>query len=228
MRGLPRAELVLPFLIVLGAVVLGASEFMIAFEFTPPGGEVQQEQTVADRHSYAMLVLSVFALIALVGAIAGASRPAAFAVAAAGGIALLMFLVLDLPDAGKIGPLEDFITAKAEPQIGFWLEAIGSVALGLGGAAFATLSSEQLVALRGRFGGGADEGPARDRAGRAAPPGASPAPAPATSRAEPLADPAAGTQTAVPLRRADEGDERSGRRGRRGRLRTTSRRPRPR
>lgn len=225
MRRLPRAEAVLPFVIVLGAIVLGASEFMTAFEFTPPGGEVQMEQTVADRHSYAMLVLSIFALLALAGAILTASRPASFAVAAVGGLALLLFLILDLPDAGKIGPLEDFITARAEPQIGFWLEALGAVALGLGGAAFATLSSAQLRAVRERFGGADDSSRVRP------PPPADAIPVPAVTPAtgaRPEREAAPGRRTAIPLTKAGEEDGKSRKRGRRGRLRTTSRRPRPR
>lgn len=224
MRRLPRAEAVLPLVIVLGAIVLAASEFMVAFEFTPPGGEVQMEQTVADRHSYAMLVLSIFALLALAGAILTASRPASFALAAVGGLALLLFLILDLPDAGKIGPLEDFITAKAEPQIGFWLEALGAVALGLGGAAFATLSSAQLRALRERFGG------AGDSSRPPAPADATPVPAvtPATGTRPTREASAPGRRTAIPFREAEEEDGKSRKRGRRGRLRTTSRRPGPR
>jgi hypothetical protein len=230
-KRLPRAEVVLPIVIFCGAVVLAASEFMIAFEFTPPGGEVQMEQTVADRHSYAMLVLSVFAVIALVGALVTASRPAAFAVAALGGLALLLFLVLDLPDAGKIGPLEDFITAKAEPQIGFWLEALGAIALGLGGVAFATLSTEQLRAGGARYGFGRS-GPPRggptgpDERTENSAPGPTEAPGP-----EPAAEPSRppdGRRTAVPLGRPAEETARKRGRGRGRFARPASRRPRPR
>ena len=44
-------------------------------------------------------------------------------------IALLIFLVIDLPDANSIGTLDDdqsFIDAKAEPAAGFWLELVGA------------------------------------------------------------------------------------------------------
>ena len=83
-------------------------------------------------------------------AITTGARPAAYAVAGLGGIALLLFLIVDLPDAGKLGDLEDpirgFASARAEPQEGFWLEAIGAVFLALAGGAFATLTPEQLRA----------------------------------------------------------------------------------
>ena len=63
---------------------------------------------------------------------------------ASGSSPLLLFLIVDLPDAGKLGDLEDPVrgiaSARAEPQAGFWLQALGAVTLALGGGAFATLS----------------------------------------------------------------------------------------
>jgi hypothetical protein len=164
---LPRAEMLLPFVIALGAIVLIASEFMVAFEFTPPGGEPLRDVTSADRHNYSMLILGIAALIAMFVALATGARPAAYAVAGLGAVALLIFLVADLPDAGKLGDLSDpirgFASARAEPQAGFWLEAIGAVTLAIGGGAFATLSSEQLRAPLGRR----RKGPKRDKAEKA-------------------------------------------------------------
>ncbi len=102
-----------------------------------------------------MMLLGLFALIAMGIAITTGARPAAYAVAGLGGIALLLFLIVDLPDAGKLGDLEDpirgFASARAEPQEGFWLEAIGAVFLALAGGAFATLTPEQLRAPLKRF-----------------------------------------------------------------------------
>lgn len=153
MKRLPKAEVILPFLIVFAAAILIASEFMTAFEFTPPGGEPLREVSTAERHDYSMLILALFAIAAMLVAVMTGAPPAAYAVAAAGGIALLLFLVVDLPDAGKLGDLEDpirgFASARAEPQEGFWLEAIGAVTLALAGGAFATLSPDQLRAPRG-------------------------------------------------------------------------------
>jgi hypothetical protein len=148
MRHLPRAEIVLPFVVVLGAVLLAASEFMTAFEFTPPGGEAQDSVSSADRHGYSMLILAICAIVATVTAVFTGMRPVAVAVAVIGGVALLLFLILDLPDAGTRGSLQDFITARAEPRAGFWTEALGATILALGGAAFATLDPHQLQALR--------------------------------------------------------------------------------
>ena len=147
-----RLERLLPLACVASAGLLIASELMTAFEFTPPGGEAQASQSFADRHHYAFIVLAVFAVVALVFALSTGSRPAAVAVAAVGVIALLWFLITDLPDAGNVGSLDDphvpFLTAKAEPQAGFWLQLIGALGLALTGAALATLTSDQLLDLR--------------------------------------------------------------------------------
>ena len=147
-----------------GAIgLLIASELMTTFEFTPPGGEALQASDASDRHHYALLVLAVFALGALAVTLLTGAKPAALAIAVAGAIALLIFLIGDLPDAGKIGTLDDpqqsFIDAKAEPQLGFWLELIGAVLLTLCGTALATMRPEQL-ALGSRWG----QGPRRTEA----------------------------------------------------------------
>lgn len=157
MRRMLRAESLLPLAIIGGAILLGVSEFMVTFEFTPPGGEALREQFASDRHSYSLLLLAIFCVATMLLAIATGLRVAAIAAAVFGGSALLLFLVLDLPDAGKLGDLEDPVfglaNARAEPQLGFWLEAVGAVVLGLGAGAFATLSSEQLQTPLGWFGG---------------------------------------------------------------------------
>ena len=72
-----------------------------------------------------------------------------------GVIALLFFLVIDLPDAGQVGTLDDarqsFIDAEAVPQSGFWLEMLGALGLAFSGGALATMTPEQLESLRGKF-----------------------------------------------------------------------------
>ena len=149
------------------AVCLFASELMTVFDFTPPGAEPLCAQGGADRHGNALIVLAVFAIGALVIAIFTGSKPAAIAVAACGGVALLIFLIGDLRVANAqgslnegCGPLGDsFIDAKAVPQGGFWLEMVGSLALTVTGIALATMTPDQLRALRP---------PRRDRADRRA------------------------------------------------------------
>jgi hypothetical protein len=132
--------------------MLGASQFTDLFHLTPPGGEALTAIDAADQHGYATLVLAIFALILIVVAIAARGQPlgqiAAVAIAVSGGVALLIFLIGDLPDLNKTGTLDDprqsFIDAKAQAETGFWLELIGSLVLTVCGAALATIRpSEQ-------------------------------------------------------------------------------------
>lgn len=150
-----RLERLLPWACVLSAGVLFASELMTMFEFTPPGAEPLQAQTAGDRHGNAMFVIAGFAILLTIVAVWAGSRPAALGVAIMGVIAILIFLVTDLPDAGQVGTLDDarqsFIDAEAVPQGGFWLEMLGALGLAITGGALATMSSEQLESLRGRF-----------------------------------------------------------------------------
>jgi len=145
-----RAEYVLPLTIVAAAVMLGVSEFMTTFDFTPPGAEPLRSQLASDRHGYALLLLAACTVGSMILALVSGIRTAAIATAVFGLLALLLFLVIDLPDAGKLGDLDDptrgLASAQAQPQTGFWLEAVGSVVLGLASVAFATLRPEQLRA----------------------------------------------------------------------------------
>lgn len=169
-----RWERLLPIACLGAAGVLFASELMTTFTLTPAGVDPQCAQSAIDRHHYAPIVLAIFAVIALGFAVFSASKPAAIAVAICGVLALAIFLVIDLPDANNVGTIDDtcgsfeqsFIDAKAEPESGFWLELVGSLALAISGLALASLSTEQLKGLRSQRprpkkgpGKGADDDP---------------------------------------------------------------------
>jgi hypothetical protein len=151
---LPRVEQLLPLACLAAAALLFASEFMTTFEFRPPGREALAEQTAADRHGYGLAVIAALAFVATLAAVLFASKPAAVSVGACGVIALLVFLIVDLPDVNAVGTLDDgrqsFFDAEAVPQMGFWLELVGALSLTVSGVALATLSSDQLAALRPR------------------------------------------------------------------------------
>jgi hypothetical protein len=156
-----RIEYLLPFACAAAAICVGVSEFMDTFQFDlGTSGEPQRTVAAADRHHYALLVLALFALFALAVAVIGGSRPAAVAVAVAGGLSLLFFLVVDLPDVGQQGSLDEpsrvFFSSEADPSDGFWLELVGTLGLAVSGAALATLRPEQLRML--------SKGPGPDRA----------------------------------------------------------------
>jgi hypothetical protein len=151
-----RAEHLLPLACAGGCAMLAASEFMDTFKLNGPGPTPQVVQTAADQHRYALLVLAGFALIALVIAVVAGSKPAATAVAICGAGALLIFLLIDLPDAGKVGAIGDvnLTEAKAEPATGFWLQLAGALVLAICGGALATLSPDQLRAFARSVEGG--------------------------------------------------------------------------
>jgi hypothetical protein len=146
-KRLPRTETLLVLACAAAAAMLGASQFTDIFHLTPPGGEALQAISSKDQHGYATLVLAIFALILLLVSLSARDdqlrQVAAMAVAICGLIALLIFLIGDLPDVNKIGTLDDprqsFIDAEAKPVAGFWLELIGSLVLTVCGAALATM-----------------------------------------------------------------------------------------
>jgi hypothetical protein len=121
---------------VVGAALLVVSELVPvahvkATTVVLPGSS----RTGFDQNSGAILVLGLVALPMLYGAARAASRPAMVAVGALGLMALLIALIGDLPDVTKAGTIftQRYEDAKAEPQIGFYLETLGAVLLLLSG-----------------------------------------------------------------------------------------------
>jgi hypothetical protein len=146
-RRLPRTETLLLLGCAAAAGMLGVSQFTDIFHLTPPGGEALQAISAKHQHSYATLVLAVFALVLIVVAIAARdeqlAQVAAMAIAVCGLIALLIFLIGDLPKVNNVGTLDDprqsFIDAEAKPVAGFWLELVGALVLTVCGSALATV-----------------------------------------------------------------------------------------
>ena len=149
-----RPERLLPLACLAGGGLLFASQFMSIFELNSAGPTAQALISSSDQHWLAMGVLGLYAVVATIGAVWAGSKPLAVSVAVAGVVALRLFLLIDLPDAGKTGTISSetvsFLTAKADPGDGFWIELLGSLVLTICGAALATLSPEQLTDLRPR------------------------------------------------------------------------------
>jgi hypothetical protein len=151
MRNLPRTETLLVLACAAAAAMLGVSQFTDIFHLTPPGGEALKAIQASDQHGYATLVLAIFALILLVIAMAARGdqlgQVAAVAIAVCGVVALLIFLIGDLPKVNNVGTLDDprqsFIDAEAKPVAGFWLELIGALVLTVCGAALATMRPDR-------------------------------------------------------------------------------------
>lgn len=154
MRGGFALERLLPIACLGGAALLIASQFITMFELNDALGGTQKVVEGPDQHWYTMVILGGFAIWALIGAVAAGSKPLATSVAVAGAVALLLFLLIDLPDAGKAGDIESatesLVIVEADPAGGFWLELIGALILVVCGGALSTLTSDQLAALRPR------------------------------------------------------------------------------
>ena len=196
-------ERLLPLACVAGAGALFASELMTTFQLNTNTGGVCNIEALP-RHYFALGILAIFAVLAVVIAVVWASKPAAIAVGIAGVIALILFLTIDLPHANNAGTVEGcsesaelaFTTAKAVPQAGFWLEMVGALALALSGVALATLNPEQLRSIRPRWLGGSrkTESAADEPDGLGASSGAKPKP--------PLVDSGNDSEAAATRRRA--------------------------
>jgi hypothetical protein len=147
---IPTTQTLLVLACAAAAAMLAVSQFTDIFHLTPPGGEALKAIDASDQHGYATLVLAIFSLILMVVAISARSEQlgqvAAVAIAVCGVIALLIFLIGDLPKVNNVGTLDDprqsFIDAEAKPVAGFWLELIGALVLTVCGAALATMRPE--------------------------------------------------------------------------------------
>src|SRR5436190_20072653 len=103
------------------------------------------------HHSYALLILGIFALPMAWGAARGGSRPAMAALAAIGLVALVIMLAVDLPDIHKTGVIgQRFTDAAASPKTGFYLETLGAFLLLIAGSAWLMLSAPGGAARRAR------------------------------------------------------------------------------
>jgi hypothetical protein len=97
--------------------------------------------SVGSHHGYALLIIAVVAAVMAFGAWRG-SRPAGLAVAVLGLVALLIVLLVDLPDVDATGLFgRDYEQAVAKASTGFRLEAAGAVLLLFAGVATAAARS---------------------------------------------------------------------------------------
>jgi hypothetical protein len=96
-----------------------------------------------DRHGPALLIIAGFAVLMIAGALRGA-RPAMIALAALGLVALLIAVVVDVPDLHKTGFVgEVYEDAAAGPKAGFYLETLGAVLLLVSGVLMLLLPAER-------------------------------------------------------------------------------------
>lgn len=141
-------------LALVAVVLLVVAEFSTVFEVTVGSlGVVKRSSTGGAHHGYALLVIGLAAVGMVLWALGSGGRPAALALVALGVAALVVALVIDLPDTRASGQLPESLAyenARARAGAGLGLEIAGGVLLLVAGA---------VLALAGR----------RPGAGRAAP-----------------------------------------------------------
>jgi hypothetical protein len=136
---------------ILTIVLLAAGVLLIAVEFldlfrVKIGAVVIDEQTGAERHSYALLLIGIAVCAAAMLARSLEAWPPAAGAAVLGGIVLAIALFGDLPDATRTDLVAGARLATAHPAAGFWVELTGAILAIVTGAVLAYL-------LRGRTSG---------------------------------------------------------------------------
>jgi hypothetical protein len=117
----------------LGALLLAVAEFTTLFKVQIAGATTTvRSVSTGSHHSYAMLLIAVGAAVLTIGTWRTASRPALLALGILGITALVIALVVDLPDATATGLVlrsGHYVSASSRPSAGFYLETLGAVVL---------------------------------------------------------------------------------------------------
>jgi hypothetical protein len=127
---LARNALLLPLLA--GAALLVVAEFSTLYEVRAITAVLETSKGGA-HHDYALLIIGIALVPMALGAVAGGSRPAAFACLVLALVAVAVVLGVDRPDVDETGLTRAYEQAKASPKTGFYLESLGA-ALALIGA----------------------------------------------------------------------------------------------
>jgi hypothetical protein len=117
----------------LGALLLLVAEFTTLFQVRVAGATtIVRTVSTGSHHSYAMALVAVCAAALTVGTWRSGSRPALLAIGILGITALVLALVVDLPDAtasGLVLSAGHYTNASSSPSTGFYLETLGAVVL---------------------------------------------------------------------------------------------------
>ena len=143
-QGPPRLALGLGAVAAIAAVLLVISEFLPLYKIVVGSLETERDSEVGWRnHAFAMLPLGLASIPMLLGALRGA-RPAMWALAAIGVVAIVIALTVDLPNATDEGLFgERYDDAEARPAIGFFLETLAGVLLILAGGLMLLLTPKR-------------------------------------------------------------------------------------
>jgi hypothetical protein len=127
-----------------GAVLLIVADFSTLYEVSAITAVVKRV-SAGSQHTYALVVLGLFALAMVWGVAAGRSRPAMLALAAIGLIVALIVLIGDLHNVTRAGVIgKYYANAKASPKSGFYFETLGAALLLISGGGLLVLTAPRL------------------------------------------------------------------------------------
>jgi hypothetical protein len=117
----------------IGALLLIAAEFTTLFKVRIAASTtIVKTVSTGSHHSYAMAVIAVCAAALAIGTWRTAGRPGLVAIGVLGVAALVIALVVDLPDAtssGLVLSASSYANASSTPSTGFYLETLGALVL---------------------------------------------------------------------------------------------------
>lgn len=132
-----------------GVVLLVVSTFttVVQIRVLTTSALVTQDTEVSgsDLHGIALVLVALFALVMLAGALRGA-RPAQLALAATGVVALGLIVGLDVPELDNTGQVAEFYEdVSAGAASGFYLETLGAVLVLLSGGLLFVLGADAVA-----------------------------------------------------------------------------------
>lgn len=145
--------------VLLGAVITVVSQFVAAYVLEDRFGLPIETVSLFGKHGPFVLIAAIAAVVALVWAVATGSKQPLVPLLGMGIAIVLVFLLIDLPDAGETGlydtPGSGNLDATGTAAAGLWLELIGGIVIILGAISLLTLDRQTLASIRG--------GPSRSR-----------------------------------------------------------------
>lgn len=118
----------------LGALLLVVAEFTTLFTVhVETSSAAIKTVATGPHHSYALLLIAIVVAVLAIAVWRDSSRPALLAIGLLGVVALLIALLVDLPDANASGlagsSTTRYVDASSTPSAGLYLETLGAVVL---------------------------------------------------------------------------------------------------
>jgi hypothetical protein len=138
--------------VLLGAGIAIASQFVAAYALEDRFGLTIETVTLFGKHGPFVVIAALGAIGALAWAVLSGSRQALVPLLGMGIAILLVFLLVDLPDAGDTGlydtPGSGNLDATGAAAAGLWLELVGGLVIVLGTIGLMALDRDTIRSIR--------------------------------------------------------------------------------